>query len=293
MNALDELLLHDQTLKSVNLFLSKPSHALLILGPVGSGKKFLARNLAAQILKINGKKLESHPFFILIQKTKKEIGIDSVRSVVKKLNLKTTGKGEIKRVVLIEDAETMSHEAQNSLLKVLEEVNIDTVFILTAPHEKNLLPTISSRTQKILVRPINLEDSLAYYDKTLSTRDIQSAWQLSQGGAGLMAALLSDDQSHPLRKAVDEAKAYLKSDKYTRFLQLEKISRDKDSFIVFLNALNRIITALNDSAIKAKNEGQTRRLLKSRRLLYQLIDSLNQNASPKLVCLKLATDLAV
>jgi DNA polymerase III delta prime subunit len=293
MNQETELLLHDQTRKSIQRQIDRPAHALLILGPVGSGKSTSAREIAAGILKISAESLETYPYFISVEKIKKEIGIDSVREVIKKLNLKTTGKGDVKRIVLIDEAQTMSDEAQNSLLKVLEETNKDTVFILTAPYEKNLLPTISSRTQKILIRPVSLENSLKYYAGKYADADIKSAWQLSQGGAGLMDALLSGNTSHPIKQAIDDAKSYIRKNKYDRFLYLQSISKDKTNLAVFLEALSKTISALNDAYIQKNNEAQAKRLLKSRRLLYELIDSLNQNASPKLVCLKLSTELAV
>lgn len=71
-------------------------------------------------------------------------GIDKVREIKRHLTFKATGKGEIRGVV-IETADEMTIEAQNAFLKILEEPPEDTIIILCAGSEDDLLPTIRSR----------------------------------------------------------------------------------------------------------------------------------------------------
>jgi DNA polymerase-3 subunit delta' len=95
--------------------------------------------------------------------------------------------------VLIEDANYLSIPAQNALLKILEEPNPDTIFILTVTSVINVLPTIASRTQKLEVHAgIGLNEAIEFWqDSDIPKKDIESAWRLSGGSVGLMYALLS------------------------------------------------------------------------------------------------------
>lgn len=96
-----------------------------------------------------GKKLSSlknNPDFILLQKGEgNSIGIAEVRSLQESLSLKPFQ--ETKKIALIKEAQDLTTEAQNALLKTLEEPNATTLTILTSPENFWLLPTIVSRCQ--------------------------------------------------------------------------------------------------------------------------------------------------
>lgn len=83
-------------------------------------------------------------------KITKSIGIDEIKRLQKKLFLKPY-KGQNKAVI-IPQAHTLTTEAQNALLKVLEEPPLHTVIILTTEKKDALLPTIQSRCQIIDVK---------------------------------------------------------------------------------------------------------------------------------------------
>ncbi len=76
-------------------------------------------------------------------KLKQSIGIEDVKGMQGRLHLKPV-QGE-KKAVLIPDAHLLTTEAQNALLKVLEEPPAHTVFLLTASSKESLLPTVLSR----------------------------------------------------------------------------------------------------------------------------------------------------
>lgn len=80
---------------------------------------------------------------LFIQPEGKSIGIDKIRELKEWLSLKPS-KGTRKTAVIFEAAE-MTIEAQNSLLKTLEEPPLSTFIILTAQNKQGLLPTIVSR----------------------------------------------------------------------------------------------------------------------------------------------------
>lgn len=74
-----------------------------------------------------------------------KMGIAEARKIKEHFSLKPySAKG---RVVIIEDASVMTHEAQNALLKTLEEPPEEAILLLGAPSEANLLPTILSRCE--------------------------------------------------------------------------------------------------------------------------------------------------
>ncbi len=287
-----DLLLHDRTKAQLDSILAKPPHSLLIIGPAGSGKSFIASFIAASLLGTRTDKIADQPYFIRLQKPedKQEIPIDDVRQMIKKLALKTNGR---KRVVVIYDAELLSEEAQNALLKNIEEPPEHTHFVLTSPTVSSILPTIASRSQKITVRPSSLDQAVDYFKADYDKRQVSSSWNLSRGGAGLMNALLKDDDSHPLKQAVEQAKDFIKLDKYQRVIFLDKLSADKGSYTVFLDALDRLLSALVAASIKSDKNTQTDRIIRSRKLVNQAINGLAVNASPRLISLYLAQGLSI
>ncbi len=291
---MNDLLLNKSTLVQARAFINNPSHALLISGGGGSGKASIARLIASELLGLRTtEQLEKYPYFTHLKRPdgKQDIPIDSIRQLNKVLKLKAPGSREVRRVVIIEDAQDLNEEASNGLLKMLEEPPADCVFILSAVSSHNLLPTISSRTQQLQVRPLSLDQSLKFLQTKYSEKEIESAWRLSQGAAGLMLAILRDDKEHPLKVAVDEAKNYLRKDIYGRLLLSDSLSRDKKQLALLLEALAKLLAALQSSAAALGSDAQTQKILASRRLVLRLQEALEANVSPKLISLKLGLNL--
>jgi DNA polymerase III, delta'' subunit len=140
-------------------------HAYLITGEAGIGKKTLARLCAKALLCTEDEKpcgkcgacrrCESgtHQDMILLEreKDKMSIGTQAVRDMVSMVGRHSYEGG--KRVVLIEDAEFLTPQAQNCFLKTLEEPFTDVVFLLVAKDAGKLLPTIVSRCRVLRLRP--------------------------------------------------------------------------------------------------------------------------------------------
>ena len=87
-----------------------------------------------------------------IEKKQGKIGVDEAHDVVKKLALKSYEGGY--KVMLIWMAEKMNNEASNKLLKLIEEPPKNTVFILIAEDEEQLIQTIRSRCQILHFPPL-------------------------------------------------------------------------------------------------------------------------------------------
>ncbi len=154
---LENLLLHPVTKKQSVNFLNNPSQVLLIVGTPGAGRHNLAQVIAGNLLGIDTDRLGEYPYIteIQVEDGKSEISIDSVREIIASLKLKALNNKPFSRVVLINNAEMASQEAQNALLKILEEPPSSCLFILTAISVKSVLPTISSRARAITVHPVS------------------------------------------------------------------------------------------------------------------------------------------
>jgi hypothetical protein len=95
--------------------------------------------------------LEGHKEYLqtVTPDSKGLIPIEQIRELISSFRLKVPGKGVIKRVAIVETADAMSLEAQNALLKLLEEPPTDSVLILTSEQPQELLATIRSRVQHL------------------------------------------------------------------------------------------------------------------------------------------------
>lgn len=112
------------------------------------------------------------------EESKKSLGIAEARNIKTFLSEKPLEK-KIK-AVLVEDAQFLTDEAQNSLLKILEEPPIYAIIILLADKEGSLLPTVVSRCQRIYVRESSNPQSLSVdspYD--LSKEPVEKLFDLA------------------------------------------------------------------------------------------------------------------
>jgi DNA polymerase-3 subunit delta' len=144
------------------------AHAYLLAGPRHVGKGTLAINLA-QALNCDGPELpcgqcrscqrilggKHADVTPLGLDSRTEIGIDDIRGLQRLANLPPY-EGKCK-VFIIDDAEYLSTEAANSLLKILEEPPPRVVWLLLAAEEEHLLPTIISRCQRLELKPVPSE----------------------------------------------------------------------------------------------------------------------------------------
>ena len=96
------MVIHPATEQQFNRMVAAPSHAIMLVGPAGSGKRALAETLAAKILGIDD--FADYAYGLRVAPVEgKAIGIESVRELEKFLKLKVPGTAGINRVVLIEN----------------------------------------------------------------------------------------------------------------------------------------------------------------------------------------------
>lgn len=150
-------------------------HAWLVTGPPGSGRSNIAIAFAAALLcsengcgKCHSCELAlagNHPDITVLTTEKVGISIDEVRELVASSALGgSMGKF---RIMVIEDADRMTERSSNVLLKALEEPPAGTVWLLCAPSEADMLPTIRSRVRRVALKTPSVDE----VTKLLISRD--------------------------------------------------------------------------------------------------------------------------
>lgn len=286
---MNDLVLHAKTKSELESFVNTPAHALLLTGPTGSGKMHLAERVSETILNLAAGKLKDYPYatVISLEKDKKLIAIEAIRGLEQFLALKVPSQKTIDRVVIIEDSHLLSIEAQNALLKTLEEPPADTVLILTASHEQALLPTIRSRVRTLPTsRPRRDAVMVHFVAKGFTEETVKQAYSISGGLPGLMTALLSDEE-HPLKQATQRARQLLSQTAYDRLLVVDELSKQRqlaiDTAFILQQMAHVSLQTADDVAAKKWQAVMT--------ASYEAAEALQNSAQPKLVLSKLMLSL--
>lgn len=120
------------------------NHSHILLGPDGIGKSPLAERLAVLILDPEGTKNRTSFIDIIdIRLSGNSIGVDEIRKVIGEANVKPF-EGD-KKVIIIHKGDAMTVQAQNALLKTIEEPPEGVFFIILSESLDMLLPTVRSR----------------------------------------------------------------------------------------------------------------------------------------------------
>jgi DNA polymerase-3 subunit delta' len=140
-------------------------HAWLFTGPPGSGRSQLALAFAASLMCADGGcgicnscqmiQSRNHPDVQVLNTERVLISIDEVTEFIEKsIQMPAIGKY---RIMIIEDADRMSERTSNLLLKSLEEPPKGTIWMICAPSEADLLPTIRSRVRRVQLKVPTVE----------------------------------------------------------------------------------------------------------------------------------------
>ena len=196
MSYLDLVIAHkfqkEQLLKQFNS--STLPHALLFSGNAGIGKRLLALRFAQDIL-LSGcssqtesdnvhKLLDcgNHPdlLFVEPEKDKKGISVDAIRKLIASLQLKPFMATKI--VAIINNAHLMNLEANNALLKTLEEPLPAAILILITDRPHRLLETVISRCQTYNFSQMTQEEVRRVLDNLSDgTENIESLMKIADG----------------------------------------------------------------------------------------------------------------
>lgn len=226
-----DIVIHPVTDALINAFVASKGHALLLEAPDGAGKGSLLREAAHRSGAVR-------PETIIAVTGTPSIGIDEIRELKRRLKLKGNEGGH--RAVIIENAESMTVEAQNAFLKLLEEPPEDVVLLLSVRDKTQLLPTVTSRLTVVTVlKPDRQAVSGLFRSHTPS--EVTRALALADGWPGMATALLSSESSERLNAAVESAKQLVGGTELERLRKIDQLSKNKQDLPLILFGLERIL----------------------------------------------------
>jgi len=225
VHLLQQQLRHNETL-----------HAYLFTGPPGIGRRTLALRLAQALNCENPPQpgqycgecrackqtaLMQYPDLTVVQSAQvgDELKIDAIRSLSHTLSLAPYAARW--RVAILLRFHEANVNAQNALLKTLEEAPERAVLLLTADAAEDLLPTIASRCEMIRLRPLGLVAMTQHLTEVhnLSVDEARQLAQISAGRVGLVERYLNEPEAVQTRaKHLDELWDLLHAPYRERFL---------------------------------------------------------------------------
>ena len=257
------------------------THAALLAGPKGVGKKSFARLMAAAFLcekdspcfSCNSckKVLEGkHPDVTEITEFTKprSFSVDEVRRIRREAYI-SPNEGE-KRIFILANAESMGIEAQNALLKIIEEPPQHAIFILTVQDAIALLPTVLSRVVTIPISPVDektVEQLVA--DKTPDKELLATACALSQGSIGRASEIIeNEDLTKAAQTAIDIIKSTVRADRYETLKLLSACAQSSEIFDI----LDFMAIILENAMIK-KTDFISKQITCSQKRIIKMLES--------------------
>ena len=182
-------------------------NSLILSGQKGVGKSLIARNIAyclVDCIKLDElnyiNKLTSHDILFVCKgnlEEKKQSKQLMSRDDISHINsfFKTKNESHSKRVCIIDAIDDLSLDAINSLLKIIEEPNINNHFILISHDNKKLLPTIKSRSFQIKFNNFKKSDFLSILDEIddLKTVNHSYLYELTRGSLNISRSYINND----------------------------------------------------------------------------------------------------
>lgn len=184
------------------------SHSYLFIGTDGIGKKLIAKEFAKMLLcEAHDQKKEKYcnecksciefdtnnnPDFFLIEPDGNSIKIEQIREMQRKIIEEPIISK--KKVYIIDDSDKMTKEAQNALLKTLEEPPKFVVIILIGSNENNFLTTIKSRCNIIKFKNIPDEEIQKYLKEKYEIKNLETSMIRAFGGSIGKAEVLREKQ---------------------------------------------------------------------------------------------------
>lgn len=249
---------------------NKLSHAYIINGSSGCGKKLLANTFAKTLqCETNAKDAccncisckvfdsSNHPDIIYVKSTNiKSIGVEDIRQQV--VNIAHIKPYKYKyKIFIIEDADKMTVQAQNSILKTIEEAPSYAIFLLLSNKINNFLPTIISRCVILKIKPLSTDTISDYitYNLSVDTSLAKIYSAFAQGSIGKAILISNSEEFINIRNKAIEYIIELKNKDIVQIFELvneiEAYKSDIDSILdIFYIFYRDILMAKNSDTKK-------------------------------------------
>jgi DNA polymerase-3 subunit delta' len=199
----------------------------------------------------------------------KQSGIDSVREIKNFLWQKPHNSS--KRLVIIDDADSLTAEAQNAILKITEEPPEHALIILIANNVDNLLPPIVSRLNKIFFSRVSNEEIVEFLAKNMKI-DNKEAIKIAENASGRPGMALNIVNNKDMARIELEAEKFLRSSGYIRSQIIKNLVEEQKEHPEILDEFfNILLIKLRKDPVK--NRQQIKSLLNR----FFLIKSYNVN----------------
>jgi DNA polymerase-3 subunit delta' len=193
------------------------THAWLFTGPPGSGRSNAAIAFAAALEceredpdakgcgscpQCHTVLAGSHADVTLVRTAKLSLGVGEVRDLVRRAAMRPVGLGW--QIIIVEDADRLTEQACNALLKAIEEPTPHTVWMLCTPTIEDVLPTIRSRCRLVTLTTPTTEDVAAFLTRADGVEPGLAAYaaRASQGHIGRARALARDEGTRNRRREI-------------------------------------------------------------------------------------------
>lgn len=219
---------HPDTLNDLEAIASRMPHAIGLFGEKGVGLFTAAHYIAAQA---------KATIDVVLPEKQERIDMEEgtiTIDIVRRLYRLTQGKNTTPRCIVITAADTMSHEAQNAFLKLLEEPTAKTSFILLIHNKERLLPTVLSRLQHYTIRPVTDKQSDLLLT-SLGVSDEARRRQLLFIASGRPALLTRLSQNEKLfseeAELLRQARTFVQGTQYDRLVVCHTVKDSRDKAI--------------------------------------------------------------
>lgn len=265
------------------------NQAFCFSGPKHLGKSLLAKRFTASLLGTSHEQLLTHPDVQMIgrsvdEKTgeqKSQISIEVIRTACNWLQLSSVSGG--KKVLIVEDADTMTVSAQNAFLKTLEEPHAGVLIILIATQPGRLLDTILSRLTHIRCTRTPREEICEALVARGTTKERAHMIAGAAAGRPGLAFELLDAEPEELPNLLGGAWAQ-------RIAEIQSLTKGSSS-AQLLDVLDRVLMSAHDGLLHAAgcghmagSEVQSERTVREwTHVLTALLEartSLTQNGNP-------------
>jgi len=255
----------------------KLAHAYIFYGPSDIGKKVVALELAEMI---KGE-------IIIISAEDRSVSIDQIKDLKNKFRLTSDNY----KVAIIDNATLMTIDAQNALLKLLEEPKGRTVIALIADSQDKLLSTIVSRSISLRFdMPSFIEIEKHLIKKGVEKERAEELSWLSFQRPGRAVYFLEHSEEFELEK-IKDIQELIKAPLNIRFNYAEKLSKDKNeldkTLDIWLNYFRQMLFDIIGVKVMPKKFIANKYTIEQVKRIMELIEKIEQvikgtNVNPRL-----------